>query len=117
MASVQVRHAFRPTGVCFCVCVCVCVCVRTGINSPDPVCARHSLALAALVARETSGVTFGQYVGPYLQNNVEMAKRTGALLWSSEQACHVDAMTLRVDSPTHVLRPKTHFSTHIRTCA
>ncbi len=48
-----------------------------GITSPDQVCARHALALASLVAKEVSGVTYAQSVGPYLLNNLDLAKRTG----------------------------------------
>uniref|UniRef100_A0A7S0WTL6 SH3 domain-containing protein n=1 Tax=Chlamydomonas leiostraca TaxID=1034604 RepID=A0A7S0WTL6_9CHLO len=51
-----------------------------GVAAGDPVCARHSLALAALVARDpqTSG-SYIEQVGPLLRNNVDMAKGTGVL--------------------------------------
>ncbi|GLI65416.1 hypothetical protein VaNZ11_008982, partial [Volvox africanus] len=52
----------------------------SALGSSDPVCARHALALASLVARDPSGCgSFIAAVEPLLRHNVETAKRTGAL--------------------------------------
>ncbi|KAG2426715.1 hypothetical protein HYH02_014755 [Chlamydomonas schloesseri] len=52
----------------------------SALGSSDPVCARHALALASLVARDPAGAgSFIAAVEPLLRNNVEAAKRTGAL--------------------------------------
>eukprot|EP00198_Chlamydomonas_reinhardtii_P004872 XP_001694208.1 predicted protein [Chlamydomonas reinhardtii] len=52
----------------------------SALGSSDPVCARHALALASLVARDPQGAgSFIAAVEPLLRNNVEAAKRTGAL--------------------------------------
>ncbi len=48
------------------------------LGSSDPVCARHALALASLVARDRTGAgAFIAAVEPLLTTNVEAAKRTG----------------------------------------
>eukprot|EP00798_Chlamydomonas_sp_ICE-L_P022806 gene22806-29971_t len=51
-----------------------------GINSTDAIGARHALALASLLARDPA--TCGQFisqVGPMLNNNMELAIKTGLL--------------------------------------
>ncbi len=62
----------------------------SGVCSSDAVCARHSLALASLVAREPGGASvYVANIGPPLQNNVEMAKRmeAGACVLCRAQQC------------------------------
>ncbi|GFR45403.1 hypothetical protein Agub_g6778, partial [Astrephomene gubernaculifera] len=50
------------------------------LGSSDPVCARHALALASLVARDPGGAgSFIAAVEPLLRRNVEAGRRTGAL--------------------------------------
>lgn len=61
-----------------------------GVGAYDPVCARHALALASLVARDPNGCgVFIKEIGPLLQTNVQECRRTGGVQsWSSRvQAC------------------------------
>jgi hypothetical protein len=48
-----------------------------GVNSPDPLCARHALALAALVARDAPAL-FIDHVAPFIQGNLDIFQATGA---------------------------------------
>ena len=49
----------------------------SGVNSPDPLCARHALALAALVARDAPSL-FIDHVAHLIQGNLDIFEATGA---------------------------------------
>lgn len=49
----------------------------SGVNSPDPLCARHALALAALVARDAPAL-FIDHVAHLIQGNLDIFEATGA---------------------------------------
>jgi hypothetical protein len=52
----------------------------SGVNSPDPLCARHALALAALVARDAPAL-FIDHVAPFIQGNLDIFQATGGPGW------------------------------------
>jgi hypothetical protein len=48
----------------------------SGVNSPDPLCARHAMALAALVARDAPSL-FIDHVSHLIQGNLDIFQATG----------------------------------------
>jgi len=58
-----------------------------GVASPDPLCARHALAIASTVARDPQGAgIYVEQVEHLLRNNLDAAKETGLLY--SKHAIH-----------------------------
>lgn len=47
-----------------------------GVNSPDPLCARHALAVAALAARDIPGM-YVEQMGQLVSNSLEIWRTTG----------------------------------------
>jgi hypothetical protein len=47
-----------------------------GVNSPDPLCARHALAVAALAARDMPGM-YVEQMGQLVSNSLEIWRTTG----------------------------------------
>ncbi|KAI8463169.1 MAG: hypothetical protein J3K34DRAFT_496513, partial [Monoraphidium minutum] len=50
----------------------------SGVNSPDPLCARHAMALAALVARDAPAL-FVDHVAHLIQGNLDIFEATGSM--------------------------------------
>jgi hypothetical protein len=50
-----------------------------GVNSPDPLCARHALAVAALAARDMPGM-FVEQMGQLVSNSLDIWRTTGICL-------------------------------------
>lgn len=48
-----------------------------GVNSPDALCARHALAVAALAARDMPGM-YVEQMGQLVANSLEIWRTTGA---------------------------------------
>jgi hypothetical protein len=49
-----------------------------GVNSPDALCARHALAVAALAARDMPGM-YVEQMGQLVSNSLEIWRTTGGL--------------------------------------
>eukprot|EP00878_Enallax_costatus_P001838 GHUV01001996.1.p1 GENE.GHUV01001996.1~~GHUV01001996.1.p1 ORF type:complete len:1153 (+),score=396.09 GHUV01001996.1:337-3795(+) len=72
-----------------------------GVNSPDPACARHALAVAALAARDMPGM-YVEQMGQFVINTLEIYHKTGSLGGAEQAAAMAAAAAEGMPAP---LRP------------